>query len=95
MTVVYRHYNSEHNNSILLNPPIQFRHQSTYSSWACPYFAAIHHFRLSLLYILKKFCYKGIFWWNALPHELLDKSPLCVNFKWPLYGHLLSIIDWL
>ena len=30
ITMMYRHCNSEHNNGILLNPPIQFRYQSTY-----------------------------------------------------------------
>ena len=45
--VMYRYYNSGHNNCILLNPPIQFGQQSTYLTRTHPYFAAIHRFKLS------------------------------------------------
>ena len=45
--MMYRYYNSEHNNCILLNPPIQFGRQSIYSTRTCPYFVAIHCFKLS------------------------------------------------
>ena len=41
-TTMYRH----HIVSNLLNPPIQFRHQSTYFTRTCPYFAIIHYYWL-------------------------------------------------
>ena len=44
MMYMYRYYTSEHNNCILLNPPIQFGQQSVCSTRMCPYFATIHHF---------------------------------------------------
>ena len=87
--LMYRYYNSEHNNCILLNPPIQFGRQSIYSTRTHPYFAAIHCFKLS--FSQKFFCSKGVYWWNTLPHELLDKSPSYNQFKRHLYGHLLSL----
>ena len=70
--LMYRYYNSEHNNCILLNPPIQFGRQSIYSTRTHPYFAAIHCFKLS--FSQKFFCSKGVYWWNTLPHKLLDHS---------------------
>ena len=39
---------SEHNKCILLYPPIQFRHQSTYFTRTGPYFAIIHYSRIIL-----------------------------------------------
>ena len=48
-----------------------------------PYFAAIHCFKLS--FSQKFFRSKGVYWWNTLPHELLDKSPSYSQFKRHLY----------
>ena len=62
--LMYRYYNSEHNNCILLNPPIQFGWQSIYSTRTCPYFATIH--RLSCLSHRSFFRSKGVYWWNSL-----------------------------
>ena len=45
--MMYRYYTSEHNNCILLNPPIQFGQQSSYLTRTHSYFAAINHFKLS------------------------------------------------
>ena len=85
--LMYRYYNSEHNNCILLNPPIQFGRQSIYLTRTRPYFAAIHRFKLS--FSQKFFCSKGVYWWNTLSHELLDKSLSYDEFKRHLYSHLL------
>ena len=79
-------YSNEHNNCILLNPSIQFGWQSIYSTRTRPYFAAIHRFKLS--FSQEFFRSKGVYWWNALPHELLDQSPSHNQFKRHLYGHL-------
>ena len=57
--LMYRYYNSERNNCILLNTPIQFGHQSIHSTRTRPYFAAIQCFWLSFLQ--KYFCSKGVY----------------------------------
>ena len=87
--LMYRYYNSERNNCILLNPPIQFGQQSIHSTRTRPYFATIQHFWLS--FSQKFFRSKGVYWWNTLPHKLLDKSPSYHQFKRHLHGHLLSL----
>ena len=62
--LMYRYYNSEHNNYILLNLPIQFGRQSIYSTRTRPYFAAIHRFKLS--FSQKFFCSKG----GGMPYHM-------------------------
>ena len=86
--VMYKYYTSDRNNCILLNPPIQFGRQSIYSTRTRPYFAANHRFKLS--FSQKFFRSKGVYWWNSLPHELLERSTSYGLFKRHLYGHLLS-----
>ena len=86
--VMYKYFTSDHNNCILLNPPIQFGRQSIYSTRTRPYFAAIHRFKLS--FSQKFFRSKGVYWWNSLPHELLERSTSYDLFTRHLYGHLLS-----
>ena len=86
--VMYKYYTSDHNNCILLNPPIQFGQQSIYSTRTCPYFAAVHRFKLS--FSQKFFRSKGVYWWNSLPHELLERSTSYDIFRRHSYGHLLS-----
>jgi len=92
--MMYRYYTSEHNNCILLNPPIQFGQQSSYLTRTCSYFAAINRFKLS--FSQKFFRFKGVHWskWNCLPSKLFDNTSYS-QFRHHLYGYLLSSTSWL
>ena len=58
-----------------------------------PFVAAIHCFKLS--FSQKFFRSKGVYWWNSLPHELLERSTSYDLFKRHLYGHYCLHYDYL
>ena len=64
MIMMYRHYNSKHNNRILLNPPIQLKCQSTYFIRTILILlpSTISKYPLVLSF------YRNIFRWNVIPH---------------------------
>ena len=47
--------------------------------------------------IISDYLYTTSFQGNILIeyHTPLDKSTSCIHFRWHLYGHLLSVTDWL
>ena len=67
LNVMYRYYTDD--NCILLNPPVVFGHQHTYTTRAPSHFANI--FRCHLSFTKKFFRSSATSWWNSLPNQLL------------------------
>ena len=88
LNVMYRYYTDD--NCILLNPPVAFGREHTYTTRTPPYFANI--FRCHLSFTKKFFRSSATSWWNSLPNFMFD-SPLLspAAFSRRLYSHLLSV----